>query len=1044
MAEAILGVVLEKLTSLAVEELRSFMGFNTDLEKLRVMLTSIEAILDDAAEKQFSSQSVKYWLEMLKDASYELNDILDECAELTLEYQGIKCGSYHEVCSCLSYFRPKHAAFHYTIAKRMKSICERLDTIAEERYMFQLTAKPPRSGGVYERLQTTSVIVESRVYGREEDEQNIVDFLMANADVHTSRSNNLSVYPIVGLGGLGKTTLARLIFNHVSVVNHFDARVWICVTEDFDLNKITKAIIGSLSLEICEDLELESLLTKVQDLLQNKRYLLVLDDVCDYQQEKWLMLKSVLACGAMGASILITTRLLRVAAMMGTVSPHELSYLSDNDCWKLFKEQAFQPGEIEQEELVNIGMDIVKKCGGVPLAAKVLGAFLRFNREESTWTNVKNSDTWKSSQGENSIMPALILSYSNLPHKVRQCLVYCAIFPKDEIIRKQDLIEHWMANGFIPPNETLDVGDSMWNELYWRSFFQDIETDEFSHVTSFKIHNIVHDLLKFAAEEVCCITNDNDVTVPERIRHISEHSWRSTLDSAQFRFESLRTYLLPPQRYKTGQLSPQVLKCYNLRVLQYEPTETLSSSISRLKHLRYLNVSGGDFVTIPKSLCRLWNLQILKLDHCHRLQKLPKNLIGLKALQKLSLNGCSSLSSLPRQMGKLTSLRNLSMYIVCEKKGFLLAELGPLKLKGDLDIKHLEKVRSVEDAKEAKMSEKQLNRLSLSWDNNEATELQENVEEILQVLEPSTNQLASLSVVGYKGACFPQWMSSSFLKYLELEDCKMCSKLPQLGKLRFLKSLSISKMTPVEYLYEEDSYDGEAVFIALEFLFLKELSNLKRLLKREDGENMFPLLNKLEIAECPNLLGLPSLPSIRNLHIQGKCNQHLLTSVKKLSSLQDLWLEDNEELRFFPDGMFQGLTSLKELYFHRLFKLEIFPTKLPDSLEKLEFVGCHKFVSAGLHEALQNVTALHSLKFEHLPNLASLPDCFQKLALLRELALYNCSKLKCLPASLKFCALKRLDIQGCPELEKRCQEYTGEDWPIISTIPNIRVIPMRR
>ncbi|QCD90578.1 maintenance of ploidy protein MOB1 [Vigna unguiculata] len=754
MAEAILGVVLEKLTSLAVEELRSFMGFNTDLEKLRVMLTSIEAILDDAAEKQFSSQSVKYWLEMLKDASYELNDILDECAELTLEYQGIKCGSYHEVCSCLSYFRPKHAAFHYTIAKRMKSICERLDTIAEERYMFQLTAKPPRSGGVYERLQTTSVIVESRVYGREEDEQNIVDFLMANAD--------------------------------------------------------------------------------------------------------------------------------------------------------------------------------------------------------------------------------------------------------------------------------------------------DIETDEFSHVTSFKIHNIVHDLLKFAAEEVCCITNDNDVTVPERIRHISEHSWRSTLDSAQFRFESLRTYLLPPQRYKTGQLSPQVLKCYNLRVLQYEPTETLSSSISRLKHLRYLNVSGGDFVTIPKSLCRLWNLQILKLDHCHRLQKLPKNLIGLKALQKLSLNGCSSLSSLPRQMGKLTSLRNLSMYIVCEKKGFLLAELGPLKLKGDLDIKHLEKVRSVEDAKEAKMSEKQLNRLSLSWDNNEATELQENVEEILQVLEPSTNQLASLSVVGYKGACFPQWMSSSFLKYLELEDCKMCSKLPQLGKLRFLKSLSISKMTPVEYLYEEDSYDGEAVFIALEFLFLKELSNLKRLLKREDGENMFPLLNKLEIAECPNLLGLPSLPSIRNLHIQGKCNQHLLTSVKKLSSLQDLWLEDNEELRFFPDGMFQGLTSLKELYFHRLFKLEIFPTKLPDSLEKLEFVGCHKFVSAGLHEALQNVTALHSLKFEHLPNLASLPDCFQKLALLRELALYNCSKLKCLPASLKFCALKRLDIQGCPELEKRCQEYTGEDWPIISTIPNIRVIPMRR
>jgi len=135
------------------------------------------------------------------------------------------------------------------------------------------------------------------------------------------------------------------------------------------------------------------------------------------------------------------------------------------------------------------------------------------------------------------------------------------------------------------------------------------------------------------------------------------------------------------------------------------------------------------------------------------------------------------------------------------------------------------------------------------------------------------------------------------------------------------------------------------------------------------------------------LLGLPSLPSINELHIQGKCNQDLLSSINELSTLKALCLEDNEELKCFPHRMLQKLTCLEELYFHKLFKLELLPTKLPDSLKKLEIVGCHKLVFAGFHEALQHLTLLQSLKFEHLPTLTSLPDCFRNLALLSELTL---------------------------------------------------------
>lgn len=229
-----------------------------------------------------------------------------------------------------------------------------------------------------------------------------------------------------------------------------------CVPEDFRVKKMTKAIIEAVSGCACEDLDLELLQRKIQNLFQRKKYFLVLDDVWDDEQENWQKLKSILACGAQGASVLVTTRLSKVAAIMGTMPPHELAMLSDNDCWKLFKHRAFGPNEVEQEKLVILGKEIVKKCGGVPLAAKALGGLLRFKREEREWLKIKESNLWSL---PHNIMPALRLSYLNLPIKFRQCFAYCAIFPKDEKIEKQYLIELWIANGFFSSNDKLDAED---------------------------------------------------------------------------------------------------------------------------------------------------------------------------------------------------------------------------------------------------------------------------------------------------------------------------------------------------------------------------------------------------------------------------------------------------------------------------------------------------------------------------------------------------------------------------------------------------------
>ncbi|XP_057447694.1 putative disease resistance protein RGA3 [Lotus japonicus] len=1093
MAEAVLEVVLENLSSLIQKELGQFLGFDEELTRLSSTLTAIKATLEDAEEKQFTDRAIKVWLQKLRDAAHVLDDILDECATeaLKMENGGFMCGLSDKVqSSCLFSFHPKHVVFRCTIAKKMKMIRERLDEVAQERTRFHLTEMATQKRADWR--QTTSIITQPQVYGREEDRTKILDFLVGDA----SGFEDLAVYPILGLGGLGKTTLAQLIFNHERVVNHFEQRIWVCVSEDFSLKRMTKAIIESASGHACADLELEPLQRKLIDLLQRKRYLLVLDDVWDDEQENWLRLKPVLASGGKGASILVTTRLPKVAAIMGTMPSHKLSMLSDSDCWELFKQRAFGPNEVEPTELVGIGKEIVKKCGGVPLAAIALGSLLRFKREEKEWLYVKESKLW-SLQGENSVMPALRLGYLNLPVNLRQCFAFCALFPKDEIISKHTLINLWMANGLIPSNEMLDaedIGDEFWNQLYWRSFFQDIMTDELGKVTTFKMHDLIHDLAQSVTEEVCCsAVNNSTIDVSERIRHLSiygQNSFQEANVIQLHRFKSLKTCIVRESCYG-GKILPQVFKCYSLRVLDFRGLENLSTSIGHLKYLRYLDISFGKFKSLPESLCRLWNLQILKLDHCSRLQKLPASLVRLKALRHLSLRHCHSLSRLPPQMGKLTCLRTLNMYFVGKEKGFHLAELGQLNLKGELHIKHLERVKSVMDAKEANMSRKHLNHLQLSWGKDQESQSQENVEHILEWLQPHTQKLQTLLVSGYTGAYFPQWMSSSSLKYLdslELVDCKSCLHLPQLGKLPCLKYLRICNMSRAKYLYEESCDAG--IFIALEYLILEKIPNLIRL-SREDGVNMFPSLSKIKMTECPQLLGLPCLVSLKSLQIEGKCNQYLPSSICNFPRLEHLYFGGNDELTCFPSGMLsRNLTSLKRLEINGYSKLEeLLPNEIVNlavpqhliiyrceslksltngvlrgfhslkilaicwcpefnlsagfqyltSLEKLMIDNCAEM--KGLHEALQRMTTLQNLILSNLPSLESLPAYLGNLSSLQSLTISGCPKLTCLPMSIQcLSCLERLQIEGCKELGKRCQKEIGEDWPKIAHVPHVEVM----
>ncbi|CAB4273063.1 unnamed protein product [Prunus armeniaca] len=246
---------------------------------------------------------------------------------------------------------------------------------------------------------------------------------------------NVSIISINGLGGLGKTTLAKLVYNDDRVVANFNLRIWICVSNDFDNKRLLLEIVTAATKETCEDESIEEMSMKLQHSLKNKKLLLVLDDVWDKK-------------------------------------PMGITF----EKWIDFKEE-----EGNHPKLVEIGEDIVKKCGGVPLALYTIGGLLKPNKDERYWSHVRDTDIWKLEQESKSILPALKLSYDALPVYLKPCFAFCSLFPKDYIFRSEDLIPLWMAQGFVRSSqehgnqELEDIGQRYIRQLCSRYFFQIVE-----------------------------------------------------------------------------------------------------------------------------------------------------------------------------------------------------------------------------------------------------------------------------------------------------------------------------------------------------------------------------------------------------------------------------------------------------------------------------------------------------------------------------------------------------------------------------------------
>ncbi|XP_073143070.1 putative disease resistance protein RGA4 [Henckelia pumila] len=1062
MAEACLQLLLDNLFSLIKEEVGLIMGVEQEMNKLSSNLTAIQAVLEDAQRQQLESKQIRDWLCKLNDLTYEIEDILDECAT---EISKLK---HNKSSKSSPNFGLKKILYRRKIGRRMKQVTGKLDMIAAEREKFHLREMGiERKSNYAATRETSSILNESEhIFGRDEEKEEIVDILVNQMQ----DCEQLSVLPIIGVGGLGKTTLARMVFNDTKVEEHFDLKIWVCVSDDFDLKTLIKAMIESATCKgTCSDLtSLDALQCRLRELLNPKRFLLVLDDVWNDDQEKWCKLKNAVAFGSKGSTVVVTTRLKKVADIMGTLPAHHLSGLSDENCWLLFKDRAFGQEKEEHPNLEPIGKKIVKKCGGVPLAAKALGGLLRFKRTEKEWLHILESEIWNLPQEESLLLPALQLSYHHLPLELRRCFAYCAVFPKDSLIEKEEVIFLWMAHGYISSNGILeeeDIGNEIWNELVLRSLFQDVREDYYRGKTTFTMHDLVHDLAQSLME--------NKVPGVQG-RHFNDHKSASKGKIRQVNLRNHRVAFPCSIRVEID-LSFCLMNLNGLRTLDasFRRIDNMPSAIGNLKHLRYLNLSWTGIRTLPNAICSLWNLKILKLNGCYDLVGLPEQTRFLRNLRHLLLEDCGELKEMPPKIGELSSLKTLSMFVVGSGKGASrLGELQFLNIGGKLEIRHLERLEKHEDAKMANLHEKEnLGELILRWELEDETFGTEKIldEKVLQALEPHPN-MKTIKIHGFRGRYFPQWSSLVNLVEFELVNCRNCLRLPELGKLPHLKIMYLRDVG-VEYIIMEDEIIMEygicsKLFPSLEQLKLNDLQNLKGFSKEKVTEiSIFPRLQNLDIYRCCSSLILPQLPSLKEL---TGCRGNNLTSLGRPDLLTSLLIHDGD----IPDEVLENLTSLESLYIDEKSDLESSDSRkrltcLPHgwsphlaSLKELWIGNCQEFVE--LPEDIRYLKSLTEIWLHDLPKMVSLPESLKHIpspftlwlhglpeltkilavcsTCISELRIWSCPKLTSLPDTIKEMKhLKYLSIRGCPELERRCEKEKGEDWHKIAHIPTLTI-----
>ncbi|RCV39769.1 hypothetical protein SETIT_8G249300v2 [Setaria italica] len=982
--DAMIPYVKKLITDMAEEEVSMLLGVSDEITRLEDNMEGIKAFLADAERRRITDQSVQRWVRKLKDAMYDATDIIDLCELEADKRRGstedgssvkkkVSAGCFQPLLFCM-----RNPVFAHKMGSRIKELNQRLDGIHKEadrfKFSINLGSNPePRKLTDAERStqNMTSEFDESAIVGEkiEQDTRELAQLLI------TGGLHDIKVVSIVGTGGMGKTTLAQKIFNEVTIQEQFEVKVWLSITQHFDEIELLKTAIEHAG-GVHGGTQDKTLLTRTltDTLSTGRRFLLVLDDV--WSNQAWSHVLSVPVKNAsqkqQGNWVLITTRSEDLAQRMGaSFYQHRVSPLNEEDAWSLLTKQLPpSPNQVTGiDYLRDVGMKIVRKCDGLPLAVKVMGGLLSTkSRSEREWEAVLDHHAWSVVGLPKELDSRIYLSYEDLSSQQKQCFLYCSLFPKGTFIRWRHVIPMWISEGFIQPHTDRSSSDDDQLEEIAIEYYKELITRNLIEaqrpLTPYRctMHDVVRSFAGFMAREESLVVQDMQVASGSNdslVRRLSIGPTSLVSGLAALQKQSVRTLFINSKL--DFELSGSLNSFSMLRVLSIKggDCDRLVGSLCQLRHLRYLGLEGTNISRLPDNINNMKFLQHIVLPGSIHLENLPRTIIQLVHLRTLDIFGSNDNVVIPKEFGGLRNLRTLCGFRVhmdMDGGWCSLEEIGPLSMLRRLTLHGLEDVSASSLAETARISSKEhLEYMELEWtcsgfmelrDEIKKQQQQEVVEEVLEKLCPPP-RIHDLIIKGYFGRTLPNWMmvveacAFKSLSLLNLKDLPCCTKLPDgLCQLPSLKGLGIADAPAIKSVGSEfqasssSSTVGRGVIASTSAAFpnLTRLS-LVGLCEWEEwdweeqtvdvtaGTMAMHALEYLVIKDCKLSCLPPGLANnkrhaLRDLYLYGLSN---LASVENFPSVVELDVFDCPKLK-----RISGLSKLHKIRIVRCPELEVF------------------------------------------------------------------------------------------------------------------------
>ncbi|KAF0927550.1 hypothetical protein E2562_034259, partial [Oryza meyeriana var. granulata] len=645
LASVVLREVARRLGSAVGDQITTQWNFTKDLDGMRMTLESVNALLRDAERRSAREEPVRLWLKRLKNAAYDISEMLDEFQTAATD-AGKKTGVFHSLATAPSRF---------PMVSKMKRMRKKLAKITEEHKNFSFmpnTASVDRQP-IDPRPQLSEFTDETAIVGRSEDKQNIIVALLTRGS-----EDGTIILPIYGIGGVGKTTLAHMVFDD-KYSTRYNCLVWVHVSQDFDLNKIGNTIISHVAYPEKESfiLDHELMRKRLGNLLEGRKILIILDDIWESNQFNLDTLKCMLNVGKKNSEldVIVTTRMEQTARKVCTVEPYKLETLNHDICWDIVKRYSAFEDRGDKQQLEVIGQEIATKCGGVPLAARALGYALH-SKTVDRWLALKNSEIWDecSSEETSLVLPSLKLSFYNMPSCLRMCLAYCAIYAKGCNIEKDDLIHQWITLGFIEPHKVFSatqIAEDYVKHLLGISFLQHSRTYSTSQkddrAVTLTMHDLVHDISRSVIDDELFFldgTKENKCG-QSTYRYVLLTDYDKPLKELSMILHG-RIRALHLVDYRKTELNDEAFSSAKRLIvldLSHCSIQKLPDSIYQLKQLQYLRAPRVQDGMISESISKLSKLNYLNLRGSSEMSKLPESFGKLEALMCLNLSGCSQL-----------------------------------------------------------------------------------------------------------------------------------------------------------------------------------------------------------------------------------------------------------------------------------------------------------------------------------------------------------------------------------------------------------------